>query len=86
MSYAFETWRNEWPASLLHSTCSPTCGKRTPGAVRYEMQTFEAPAAETHGRSSIGSAVAGFSVHARPLSADVETSMLARLSETTYAL
>jgi hypothetical protein len=50
------------------------------------MQTFEAPVAAIHGRSSIGSAVAGLSVHVAPLSVEVETSMLANVSEATYAL
>ena len=50
------------------------------------MHTFEAPVAATHGRSSIGSDVAGFRVHEAPLSVDVETSMFASVSETTYAL
>src|SRR4051812_19055866 len=50
------------------------------------MQTFDEPVAATHGRSSIGRAVAGFSDQLVPLSREVETSMFARVNETTYAL
>ena len=50
------------------------------------MHTLAAPVAAIHGRSSIGSPVAGFSDHVPPLSFDVETSTLARVSEATYAL
>ena len=47
------------------------------------MQTFEAPVAATQGRSSIGSALAGFSDQLVPLSVEVETSMFASVSDTT---
>jgi hypothetical protein len=57
-----------------------------PGAVRYEMHTLAEPVAAIHGRSSIGSAVAGFRAQLVPLSADVETSTFARVSDETYTL